>query len=93
MQCVCPYVLVCVYVFVPECIKPLANERLCMCLYGCVGVHLSVVATVFALAQSITISNIFCDDLFMLFTDVTYNVQWLPEANWERHQICAVGRV
>lgn len=77
----------------PECIKPLVNEYLRMRLYSCVGVHMTAVATACALAQSITNSNIFCDDLFMLFTDVTCNVQWLPEANCGRHQMCAVCKV
>lgn len=84
---------VCVCVFMPECIEPLAIECLRMCLYSCVGVHLSAVATVFALAQFITNSNIFCDDLFMLFTDVTRNVGRLPRVNCGRHQICAIGNV
>lgn len=49
--------LECVYVFMPVCVcvstpPPPVHECLRMCLYGCVGVHLSVVATVFTLAQS-----------------------------------------
>lgn len=37
--------LECVYVFMPVCVNPLAPECLRMCLYGCVGVHLSAMAT------------------------------------------------
>lgn len=47
-MCVCFYACVCVCVNPP----PPVHECLRMCLYGCVGVHLSVVATVFTLAQS-----------------------------------------
>lgn len=43
--CVRSHVFVCVYGFMAACIKPLAHECLCMCLYSCVGVHLSVEAT------------------------------------------------
>lgn len=47
MQCVCAHTPACVFVlFHCVCIKPLAHECPRMCIYSCVGVHLSVVAAV-----------------------------------------------
>lgn len=80
------HVFVCVYGFMTVCIKPLAHECLRMCLFSCVGVHLSVVATVYLYCLNqfhLKVKYFLClfIYLFMLLLDVTYNVEVQPEAN------------
>jgi len=61
------------------CVSSLWRMNVCACAFSCVGVHLSVVATVclHLLNQIYLKVKYLCDDLFMLpFPDVTYNVAY-----------------